>query len=106
MKHQRGECEALRLLRQLVEGDDQQMARALAAARPFLRRMRGPAYCGRTAGCKITRQQLRTIAELDGQHWTQQAIADRLGIKRASVHYHLRPSAPMIEALLETNQAA
>jgi len=102
MSHPRGECEAIRLLRKVL--DQEQTGRewedAMAAGRDFLQRLNGPAFCGRTRGCKISREELREIARLDGLHWTQQAIADRLGIKRASICYHLKPSGPMLDALL------
>lgn len=101
--HAHGECEALRLLREIVEGRDEYLPAAIAQAKALLRSYRvSPRY--RTNGRPLTlsHAQLREIARLDGEaRYTQAQIAAKVGTSRAQVAHHLRPSSAMLAALLE-----
>jgi DNA-binding CsgD family transcriptional regulator len=100
----RGECEAIRLLRLIVEGNDGDLFRAIDEAKLLLRALRTPknlSPVGRRVSA-VTVEQLRQMAQLDAEgKLTQQEIADRLGVNRYNVNHHLRPSKAMLAALLE-----
>lgn len=93
------ECEAIRLLRAIVEGGDPELPGAIAQAKQLLRRLRQP-RTGRDLRA-VTPAQLREIARLRGEGKTEHEISGLTGVKRWAVHYHIRPSASMEDALLE-----
>lgn len=104
VRHQRGECEALRLLRAIVEGNDAAMFLAIADAQKFLkslRRSKGQLQMGRKLS-RVTPEQLREISRLDSLRTkTQGEIAKDVGVPRPLVSHHLKPSKAMLSALLD-----
>lgn len=93
------ECEAIRVLRLIVEGQDEQLPAARAEARRLLHAWRVP-RTGRLVRT-ITPEQLRTIAKLRTERKTEHQIAGLVGVPRWTVHYHLRPSQAMQDAMME-----
>jgi DNA invertase Pin-like site-specific DNA recombinase len=93
------ECEALRILRAILEGGPEELPAAMARGRQLLRTMRGP-RTGRLLRA-VTPAQLREIARRRADRETEHAIAAALGLNRGIVHHHLRPSQAMQDALLE-----
>jgi len=105
MKHQRGECEALRLLRAIVEGNSAEAVLAMGQARQLIKIFHRPGHHPHPLR-KITQDQLREIAQLDAMNWPSQRIADKIGIHRRAVTYHLKPSGAMFDAMLGAPEAA
>jgi hypothetical protein len=109
MKHTRGECQALRILRAIIEGSAEEFPQAWNAGAELLRSLRLPANTGQVGHplrmCNV--DQLRLVAALDAEgKLTQEQIAARVGLTRAAVCYHLRPSAAMLRAIVDKGAAA
>lgn len=100
--HIRGECEALRLLRAIVA--DPTNAAALSSAKRLLDSFHVQKNM-KPVGRKLsvaTHFQLLQIAELDANGRLSQTEIGRLvGMSRASVAHHLKPSKSMLFALTE-----
>lgn len=105
----RGECEALRILRAIIESDastvtgDRMLQRGLADGRKLLQSLRiprGHKQAGRPATI-TTPSLLRTVARLDAEGRTYAQIAKETGLNRHSVRHHLKPSAAMLAAMTE-----
>jgi DNA-binding CsgD family transcriptional regulator len=106
---QRGECEALRILRTILSltrtavvyaNNDSALRSALRSGDALIRSLRLPPG-QKQSGRPLTvtdRRTLRRIAALHakGQNFSQ--IADRLRISRGNVRHHLKPSAAMLAA--------
>ena len=102
----RGECEALRILRTILSlnrtaaANEAALTSALRSGEALLRSLRLPPG-QKQSGRPLTvtdRRTLRRIAALHakGQNFSQ--IADRLRISRGNVRHHLKPSAAMLAA--------
>lgn len=102
--HIKGECEAFRLLRIIISGTDEEVLLAKMASCRLLHGLRQPKNMppiGRPLGV-VTTSQLREIARLDAQGGlSQRDIALAVGVKRANVSHHLRPSKAMMAAMLQ-----
>lgn len=102
-----GECEAIRLLSAIVYGDAAAQARAVKSARDLLRGLTlqpGFKPCGRIL-TKLSPDQLLEASRMHAQGHTQATIARRLGVKWHCINHHLKPSAAMIDALVEAGRA-
>lgn len=98
-----GECEAIRLLQVIVHGSPEEVAAATKLAQKLIRSLALLKYMkpmGRPLSV-LTPAELRKIALLDAHGlYTEEKIAELVGTTRDNVHYHLKPSAAMLAALL------
>jgi hypothetical protein len=103
-RHTPGECEAFRLLRAIVSGGYTEAFLAAQEARKLLdslRVLKNQKPVGRPI-CAVTAEQLREIARLDSERvLSQNEIALLVGVSRANVAHHLRPSKAMMDAMLQ-----
>jgi len=93
-----GECEAIRYLYQIVQGDVAEMDAAVTRARHFLQALGSGRRAGRP-NTVTSPELLREVARLDGEGVPRREIAERLGMSHRTVDHHLRPSASMVDAL-------
>jgi DNA-binding transcriptional ArsR family regulator len=105
----RGECEALRLLKRILDIHTAQassayvsgeMTRCLLSADALMRSLRLP-MGAKQSGRPLTVTKpatLRRIASLHAQGMNFSQIADATGISRGNVRHHLKPSAAMLNA--------
>lgn len=102
MSHTRGECEAIRLLREILEHEDGR-AHAMEAGRRLLKSLRLPPGAlaqGRKCS-RVSQAQLREIARLDAEGLTDTQIHRETGVPRYLVRHHRAGSSAMLDALLE-----
>lgn len=97
------ECEAIRLLRIIVEGNDAELGAAIEQARRLLSALRAP-RTGRRLSV-VTPTLLREIARQRSEGRTEHEIAQAVGIDRRLLHYHLRPSQAMQDAMMEQERS-
>jgi DNA-binding NarL/FixJ family response regulator len=105
--HSYAEPEAIRLLRQVIYGDERNDHQARQAAKSFLRAIAQPRNL-RPAGRELSRtarERLREIARLSAQGERQTDIARALGVSVSLVHHHLAPSKAMLAACAEAPEA-
>ena len=91
----RRECEAIRLLRCIVDGDTS----AIGKARNLLRAFIGPINQRTGRPACVTYEQLRAMARLYAEGLTQRDIATKVNTSRHNVCHHLKPSAAMLAAM-------
>lgn len=110
-QHARGEAEAIRILREILESPadtiegDRRLQRAMADGKKLLRLLRLQPQCKQTGRpvTRVTPQQLREISRLDAKGWSQNKIAAEVKTSRDLVRHHLKPSAAMLATQLEEN---